>query len=70
MLGQLKATVRRIYSSPAANGALLVSQVLNDPALFSQWQAEVEEMRQRILSMRGLLKAKLSEALPNLISAT
>ncbi|MEQ1446583.1 amino acid aminotransferase [Acinetobacter schindleri] len=66
VLGQLKATVRRIYSSPAANGALLVSQVLNNPALFSQWQAEVEEMRQRILSMRGLLKEKLSEALPEL----
>src|SRR5690606_2107576 len=27
VLGQLKATVRRIYSSPAINGALLVSQV-------------------------------------------
>ena len=66
VLGQLKATVRRIYSSPAANGALLVSQILNDPALFSQWQAEVEEMRQRILSMRGLLKEKLSKALPEL----
>jgi aromatic-amino-acid transaminase len=66
VLGQLKATVRRIYSSPAANGALLVSQVLNNPELFQQWQAEVEEMRQRILSMRGLLKAKLSEALPEL----
>lgn len=66
VLGQLKATVRRIYSSPAANGALLVSQVLNDPTLFSQWQAEVEEMRQRILSMRGLLKEKLSQALPEL----
>lgn len=66
VLGQLKATVRRIYSSPAANGALLVSQVLNDPTLFSQWQAEVEEMRQRILSMRGLLKEKLSKALPEL----
>lgn len=66
VLGQLKATVRRIYSSPAANGALLVSQVLNDPELFKQWQTEVEEMRQRILRMRGLLKAKLSEALPEL----
>ncbi|WP_334135775.1 amino acid aminotransferase [Acinetobacter schindleri] len=66
VLGQLKATVRRIYSSPAANGALLVNQVLNDPELFKQWQTEVEEMRQRILSMRGLLKAKLSEALPEL----
>jgi len=66
VLSQLKATVRRIYSSPAANGALLVSQVLNDPTLFSQWQAEVEEMRQRILRMRGLLKEKLSQALPEL----
>ncbi|HAB42376.1 MAG TPA: aromatic amino acid aminotransferase [Acinetobacter sp.] len=66
VLGQLKATVRRIYSSPAANGALLVSQVLNNPELFQQWQAEVEEMRQRILRMRGLLKEKLSQALPEL----
>ena len=66
VLGQLKATVRRIYSSPAANGALLVSQVLNDPELFKQWQTEVEEMRQRILRMRGLLKEKLSQALPEL----
>lgn len=66
VLGQLKATVRRIYSSPAANGALLVSQVLNNPELFQQWQAEVEEMRQRILRMRSLLKEKLSQALPEL----
>ncbi|QIC60497.1 aspartate/tyrosine/aromatic aminotransferase [Acinetobacter schindleri] len=66
VLGQLKATVRRIYSSPAANGALLVSQVLNDPELFKQWQTEVEEMHQRILRMRGLLKEKLSQALPEL----
>ncbi len=49
VLGQLKATVRRIYSSPAANGALLVSQVLNDTALSQLWQSELEEMRQRIL---------------------
>ena len=48
VLGQLKATVRRIYSSPAANGALLVSQVLNDTALSQLWQSELEEMRQRI----------------------
>ena len=66
VLGQLKATVRRIYSSPAANGALLVSQVLNDTALSQLWQSELEEMRQRILLMRRLLEDKLSQALPDM----
>ena len=66
VLGQLKATVRRIYSSPAANGALLVSQVLNDTALSQLWQSELEEMRQRILQMRRLLEDKLSQALPDM----
>ncbi|CDL54872.1 Biosynthetic Aromatic amino acid aminotransferase alpha [Klebsiella pneumoniae] len=33
VLGQLKATVRRNYSSPPGFGAQVVSQVLNDPEL-------------------------------------
>lgn len=65
VLGQLKATVRRIYSSPATTGALLVDNVLNTPELNSQWQAELNEMRERILKMRQLLSTKLSQALPD-----
>lgn len=45
VLGQLKATVRRNYSSPPNFGAQVVAAVLNDEALKASWLAEVEEMR-------------------------
>ena len=63
--GQLKATVRRIYSSPPTTGAWLVDQVLNDQALNQQWQNEVKEMRERIIKMRRILKDELTKALPD-----
>lgn len=58
--GQLQGTVRRNYSSPPAFGARLVSTVLNDEALRSQWKSEVDAMRQRILDMRSALHAALT----------
>ncbi|MBO6152394.1 MAG: aspartate/tyrosine/aromatic aminotransferase [Acinetobacter sp.] len=64
VLGQLKATVRRIYSSPATTGALLVDNVLNNADLTAQWEAELKEMRERIIKMRQILNEKLSQALP------
>ncbi|AXY60077.1 aromatic amino acid transaminase [Acinetobacter sp. WCHAc010052] len=64
VLGQLKATVRRIYSSPPTTGALVVDQVLNSTELTAQWHAELQEMRERIIQMREILRAKLSAALP------
>lgn len=63
--GQLKATVRRIYSSPPTTGAWLVDEVLNDAALNQQWQGEVKEMRERIIKMRSILKDELTKALPD-----
>lgn len=63
--GQLKATVRRNYSSPPSHGARLVSIVLNDEALRTQWLAEVEEMRVRIGSMRTQLASLLRDAFPD-----
>lgn len=63
--GQLKATVRRNYSSPPSHGARLVSIVLNDEALRSQWLAEVEEMRVRIGTMRSQLASLLRDAFPD-----
>ncbi|WP_151981899.1 amino acid aminotransferase [Acinetobacter guerrae] len=62
--GQLKATVRRIYSSPPTTGAWLVDQVLNDAELNQQWQAEVQQMRERIIKMRQILRDELTKALP------
>lgn len=64
VLGQLKATVRRNYSSPATTGALLVNNVLQDELLTASWKAELQEMRERIIKMRQVLKDKLSQALP------
>lgn len=63
--GQLKATVRRIYSSPPTTGAWLVDEVLNDGELNQQWQGEVKEMRERIIKMRSILKDELTKALPD-----
>ena len=65
VLGQLKATVRRIYSSPATTGALLVNNVLNDAALTAEWETELKEMRERIIQMRQLLQQKLNAELPD-----
>ena len=64
VLGQLKATIRRIYSNPPTTGALLVSQVLNDAALTQMWHDELEEMRLRIAQMRQILHDQLSQAVP------
>ena len=64
VLGQLKATVRRNYSSPANFGAQVVGKVLNDAALNAQWQSEVEAMRCRIEQMRAVLVSALKQALP------
>jgi aromatic-amino-acid transaminase len=64
VLGQLKATVRRNYSSPPNFGAQLVAAVLGDAGLNAQWEAEVEQMRLRILEMRQGLVDALGALLP------
>lgn len=64
VLGQLKFTVRRNYSSPPLHGASVISTVLNDPALKAEWQGEVAQMRERIKAMRKKLFDTLSAAAP------
>ena len=59
VLGQLKFTVRRNYSSPPIHGGQIVATVLTEPALRSAWKAELEAMRERILAMRQALHAVL-----------
>ena len=65
VLGQLKATVRRNYSSPPNFGAQIVAAVLGDAELKANWLAEVEGMRTRILDMRQALVNVLKEEMPN-----
>jgi len=64
VLGQMKATVRRNYSSPAIHAAGIISRVLTDPALRASWEADVAAMRERILAMRHSLHGVLSARLP------
>jgi aromatic-amino-acid transaminase len=64
VLGQLKFTVRRNYSSPPIHGGQVVATVLGDPALRASWAEELEGMRQRILAMRKTLHAVLKAKMP------
>ena len=64
VLGQLKFTVRRIYSNPPSHGNHVVDIVMNDDGLFNQWVGEVYEMRDRIRDMRQKLQDVLSAKLP------
>ena len=64
VLGQLKAGVRRIYSSPPWHGGHIVAGVLNDAALHAQWLEEVAAMRVRMAQMRELVHQQLLQKLP------
>jgi aromatic-amino-acid transaminase len=64
VLGQMKATVRRNYSSPGLHAAGIISLVLTDPALRASWEAEVAGMRTRIQAMRHSLHAVLTAKRP------
>ena len=63
VLGQLKFTVRRNYSSPPIHGGQIVATVLTEPELRRHWESELGAMRERILTMRrklhGVLVAKV-----------
>jgi aromatic-amino-acid transaminase len=64
VLGQMKATVRRNYSSPAIHAAGIVSRVLTDPVLRAAWEVDVTAMRERIANMRRSLHGVLSAMRP------
>ena len=64
VLGQLKATVRRNYSSPPIHAGLIVAKVLSEPQLRASWEADVAAMRERILAMRQSLHGVLTKKLP------
>ena len=64
VLGQLKFTVRRNYSSPPIHGGQLVAAVLGEPELRAQWEAELTAMRERIQAMRRALHEVLSARVP------
>ncbi|HEY2187208.1 MAG TPA: amino acid aminotransferase [Caldimonas sp.] len=64
VLGQLKFTVRRNYSSPPIHGGQIVAAVLTEPQLRRQWEAELGGMRERIQAMRTSLHGVLAAKMP------
>jgi aromatic-amino-acid transaminase len=64
VLGQLKFTVRRNYSSPPIHGGQIVAAVLSEPDLRREWEGELTGMRERIRTMREALHAVLAAKMP------
>jgi aromatic-amino-acid transaminase len=64
VLGQMKFTVRRNYSSPPIHGGQIVATVLTEPGLRANWEIELGAMRERILAMRKKLHGVLTAKLP------
>jgi len=56
---QLAILQRSEISNPPAYGARIASTVLNDPALFAEWEENLRTMSGRIISMRTALREKL-----------
>jgi len=65
VLGQLKFTVRRNYSSPPIHGGQIVAAVLGEPDLRQAWEAELAAMRERIRAMRVELHRVLAARMPD-----
>lgn len=58
---QLAILQRSEISNPPAYGARIASLVLNDPALFKEWEANLRTMAGRIIDMRKELRSKLEQ---------
>lgn len=59
--GQIQSVARGIYSMPPSWGGALVDIILADNALKTEWMTEVNEMRNRMQSLRNMLVDKLAE---------
>lgn len=58
---QLAILQRSEISNPPLYGARIASTILNDKALFSEWEENLRTMSGRIISMREALRTKLEE---------
>ena len=58
---QLAILQRSEISNPPIYGARIASIILNDPALFAEWQENLRTMSGRIIEMRKALRSKLEE---------
>lgn len=54
VLSHVLITIRTNYSNPPAHGSSIVTTVLSDPELRTEWEEEVKAVRDRINGVRGL----------------
>ena len=64
VLSQWKRIARATYSNPPTHGARIVTEVVGDDALFSEWKKEMEEMSGRIINVRAALQKALESRMP------
>jgi aromatic-amino-acid transaminase len=60
--GNLAFLNRQNYSFPPDHGARVVTMILEDAALTADWKAELEEVRQNMLTLRQSLADELRKA--------
>jgi len=51
-MSHIKLAIRANYSNPPSHGGAIVAEILGDPALRADWEAELATMRERIFAMR------------------
>jgi aspartate/tyrosine/aromatic aminotransferase len=61
VLSQMKIIIRANYSSPPLTGARIAEKILNNEALFNEWQAELKGIAERVIQMRRQMRARLEE---------
>ncbi|EDW78085.1 uncharacterized protein Dwil_GK24813 [Drosophila willistoni] len=61
VMSQIKILIRALYSNPPIHGARLAAEILNNDDLRSQWLKDVKVMADRIIDVRGKLKANLEK---------
>lgn len=62
---QIKSTIRTMYSNPPIHGGAIVQTVLADAELRKIWEAELTEIRERIVSLRAAFVSKMESMVPD-----
>lgn len=64
MQSQVKTIIRRMYSNPPTHGAAIVNTVLSDATLRKSWETELDEMRNRIKTLRTAFVDTMQQVAP------
>ena len=62
---QANSIVRTMYSMPPDHGAAVVTRILSDTDLRTEWEGELDGMRDRLNAMRSLLGTAMNEHAPD-----